>query len=85
MDSIPAIYAFTGIDYLPSFRGKDKIRPTKLMALHKKIIDVSKYFEETETIALNIRGIAELVCHVYGYKKAKTIQDVLALHFGKKN
>ena len=83
VDSIPAISAFTRIDYLPSFHGKDKIRPANLWLYTQKNIDVFKYFEETETIALNIPVMPELACNMYGYKN-KNYPQSIGLEFWRK-
>lgn len=83
MDSIPAISAFTGIDYLPSFHGKDKIWSTNLWLYTNKIIDVFKYFEETETIALKIPVMPELACNMYGYKNKNYPQSIGFEFWGK--
>ena len=37
--SLPGIYAFTGNDYMPSFHGKGKIRPMKLMKSKERFLE----------------------------------------------
>ena len=82
--SIPGIYAFTGIDYMPSFYGKCKGRPTKLMKSHTRFLNAFKDLGEKEIDDSTVNIIEEFVCHMYGYKKQTSIHQVLPLVFEAK-
>ena len=82
--SLPGIYAFTRNDYMPSFHGKGKIRPMKLMKSKERFLEAFKNLGEKELDGTAFEVIEGFVCHLYGYKKETDIHRVLAHHFGSK-
>ena len=82
--SVPAIYAFIGIDYMPSFYGKGKVRPIKLTKSQTRFSNAFKDLGEKEIDDLTVNIIEEFVCHMYDYKKQTSIHQVLPIVFGAK-
>ena len=73
LHSIPGIYAFTGIDYMPSFYGKGKVKPIKLMKSQARFLDAFKELGKKEIDGSTVNIIEEFVCHMYRYKKQTSI------------
>ena len=69
---------------MPSFYGKGKVKPIKLMKSHTRSLDAFKDFGEKEIDDSTVTIIEEFVCHMYGYKKQTSIHQVLALVFEAK-
>ena len=82
--SIPGIYAFTGIDYMPSFYGKGKVRPLKLMKSQTRFSNAFKDLSEKEIDDSTVNIIEEFVCHMYGCKKQTSMRPVIPLVFEAK-
>ena len=69
---------------MPSFYGKGKVKPIKLMKSHTRSLDAFKDFGEKEIDDSTVTIIEEFVCHMYGYKKQTSIHQVLELVFEAK-
>ena len=81
--AIPTFHAFTGCDYSPAFVGKGKVRPFDLLVLD---FECQNSFARLGTQDLDedlINTIQTFVCHMYGKKRSKSIDDVLARNFVK--
>ena len=79
--AIPAFHAFTGCDYSPAFIGKGKVRPFDLLVLD---FECQNSFARLGTQDLDedlIDTIQTFVCHMYGKKRSKSIDDVLVQNF----
>ena len=82
--SLPGIYAFTGMDYMPSFHGKGKIRQITIMKSQERFVKAFENLGDTDIDATTVSVTEEFVFHVYGYKKKTNIHRFLALHFEAK-
>ena len=77
----PGIFAYTGINYLPAFYRKGKVRPLLLMAKKAKICGCSCGFGQLRSIRKYHADIEKFTCLMYGYPKRKCINDVLKAEF----
>ena len=82
--SINGIYAFTGIDCIPSFHGKSKVRPIKLLESQTKFLNAFKDIDEKEIDDSIANVTKEFVFHLDSYKKQANIHQVLPLLFEAK-
>ena len=82
--ALPGICAYTGIDYLPAFHGKGKIKPLLLMTKKQKFVNAFVALGNLDLSENIISDVEEFTCHMYGYPKNKCINDVLKAEFGKK-
>ena len=82
--ALPRICAYTGIDYLPAFSRKGKVRPLLLMTKKKKFVNAFVALGNLHLSENIISDIEEFTCHMYGYPKNKCINDVLKAEFDKK-
>ena len=81
--ALPGIYIY-GIDYLPAFYRKGKVRPLLLMTKKQKFVDAFVALGNLDLSENVIVDIEEFTCHMYGYPKNKCINDVLKAEFDKK-
>ena len=69
---------------MPSFYGKGKVKPIKLMKSQTRFLDAFKDLGQKETDDSTVNITEEFVCHMYGYKKQTSIHQVLELVFEAK-
>ena len=81
---LPEIYAYTGIDYLPAFYRKGKVRPLLLMIKKQELVDAFVALGNLDLSNNIIVDIEEFTCHIFRYPKSKCISDVLKAEFDKK-
>ena len=81
---LPGIYTYTGIDYLPAFYRKEKVRPLLLMTKEQKFVNAFVALGNLDLSENIISDIEEFTCQMYGYPKNKCINDVLKAEFDKK-
>ena len=82
--ALPGISAYTGIDYLPAFYRKGKVRPLLLITKKQKFVNAFVALGNLDLSENIISDIEEFTCHMYGYPKNKCINDVLKAEFDKK-
>ena len=81
---LPEIYAYTGIDYLPAFYRKGKVRLLLLMTKKQELVDAFIVLGNLDLSNNIIVDIEKFTCHIFGYPKNKCINGVLKAEFDKK-
>ena len=73
---LPGVYAYTGIDYLPAFYRKGKVKPLLLMIKKQKFVNAFVALGNLDLSENIISDIEEFTCHMYVYPKNKCLNDV---------
>ena len=84
VNALAGIYAFTGVDYLPSFYGKGKIKPKKIMSNEEIFVKVFETFGTKELSKDTIPGVEKFLCYLYVYKRQTDIHQIATLLFERK-
>lgn len=83
-NSLPAFHAFTGCDYNPTFYGKGKNRPLKLLRQSKKFLkaftDIVHYPNCSDTV---FDTIEEFVCRMYNWNTITRVNEARVAAFYK--